>query len=164
MTLNTLEDLYLDQLLGIYGANRRALEITRELAATAADDELREALQRGVAGIADGLDRIGALIEAHGGDPARAPEPEGMEGLVREARAHAIEEGVGNSAVRDALIITEYQRMVHYAIAGYGCLAGLARRLDLGGEADTLQDCLERTRNGDREMSRIATGEGGRAM
>ncbi len=29
------------------------------------------------------------------------------------------------------MIITQYQRMLHYAIAGYGCVAVFAARLDL---------------------------------
>ena len=32
---------------------------------------------------------------------------------------------------RDAMIISQYQRMTHYGIAGYGCVAAFARRLEL---------------------------------
>lgn len=41
------------------------------------------------------------------------------------------------------MIITQYQRMVHYAIAGYGCLAAFAGRLDLGEDKGTLKTCLD---------------------
>lgn len=158
MTFNTLKDVYIDQLQDLYSADRQALEITRELAQKAANDDLKQALERGVKGISDGLGKIRSLIEAHGADPTDE-FCKGMEGLVKEARAHALESDIADSHVRDAVIITQYQRLVHYGIAGYGSLAAFARRLELGNEAETLQDCLDKTYHGDSEMSRIAIGE-----
>ena len=81
-----------------------------------------------------------------------------MEGLVNEARAHALKEDFSSDAVRDAVIITQYQRMAHYAIAGYGCLEAFAKRLDLKDDAQKLQKCLDATYHGDKTMTQIATG------
>ena len=41
----------------------------------------------------------------------------------------------GDDDVRDAMIITQYQRMVHYALAGYGCCHAFAHRLGLEADA-----------------------------
>ena len=82
----------------------------------------------------------------------------GMQGLVEEARAHALEETFGEDATEDAMIITQYQRLVHYGIAGYGCLVAFASRLDLGDDEVALQACLDRTYDGDRTMTDIVTG------
>jgi ferritin-like metal-binding protein YciE len=158
MALNNLRDVYINQLQDIYSANRQALEVTRELAEAASNDELKQALERGVTGIKDGVEKIGALIEAHGARPADEP-CEAMKGLVEEARADALKQDFGDPGVRDAMIITQYQRLVHYAIAGYGSLAAFARRLEFANEVETLQDCLDHTYHGDSEMSRIAIGE-----
>lgn len=41
--------------------------------------------------------------------------------------AHALEADISDDETRDASITTQYQRMCHYAIAGYGCLHAFAR-------------------------------------
>ncbi len=161
MTLNNLTDVYVDQLQDIYSANRQALDITRELAEAATNNDLKQALKRGVTGIADGVEKVGSLIKIHGADPTEA-FCEGMKGLVRETRTEALQADFGNPDIRDAVIITQYQRLVHYAIAGYGSLAAFARRLGFASEAKTLQDCLDKTYHGDNEMSRIAISEANR--
>ena len=80
----------------------------------------------------------------------------GMECLVNEARAHALKEDFSSDAVRDAVIITQYQRMAHYAIAGYGCALSFAKQLGLTDEAQTLHDMLEAAYSGDKTMTEIA--------
>ena len=156
MSMNDLKDLYIDQMQDIHSANRQSAKITAELASKASDGELVDALQAGVKGIEEGMETLRALIEGHGADPS-GEHCKGMEGLVKEARAHALEETFGNDETRDAMIVTQYQRMVHYGIAGYGCLVAFARRLGLDEEADKLQTCLDETYSGDRRMTDIAT-------
>ncbi len=36
---------------------------------------------------------------------------------------HAVKDSFGEGATPDAMFITQYQQLVHYAIAGYGCPA-----------------------------------------
>ena len=158
MTLQTLNDVYIDQLQDLYSANRQAQSETEKLAQHAANTDLRAALDRGVKGIGEGIDTLKELIRKHNAAPSGDP-CKGMEGLVREARSHAIETAFEDDAVRDAVIITQYQRMVHYAIAGYGCVAAFARQQGYKQDAEQLQTCLDNTYHGDGEMSRIAIGE-----
>lgn len=56
------------------------------------------------------------------------------------------------------MIITQYQRMVHYALAGYGSVVAFANRLGLDDDAAKLQKLLDETYDGDRHMTAIATG------
>ena len=159
MALENLKDVYLDQMQDLYSACRQSLEATTALGRAATDRELNEALVAGGNGISEGMAKIEKLC----GDHAIAPDGEhckGMEGLVKEAQAHALDAQFGDHDVRDAMIITQYQRMVHYAIAGYGCLVAFANRLNLDGDAAMLQECLEQTREGDRHMTQIATRGG----
>ena len=156
MSMNDLKDLYIDQLQDLYSANRQSSKVTAELADKASDDELVEALKAGVDGIEEGMRTVSALVESHGADPS-GEHCKGMEGLVKEARAHALEEDFGDDAVRDAMIVTQYQRMVHYGLAGYGCLVAFAKRLGLDDDAAKLQKCLDETYDGDRRMTDIAT-------
>ncbi|MEM9639211.1 MAG: DUF892 family protein, partial [Pseudomonadota bacterium] len=48
--------------------------------------------------------------------------------------------------------------VVHYAIAGYGCLAAFANRLELDGDVTALKECLDASYEGDRTMTALATG------
>ncbi len=158
MAMSSLKDVYLDQLQDLYSACKQSHAVTNELAEAASDPELKEALKDGANGIRSGMDEIAALCEAHGVSPT-GEHCKGMEGLVNEARAHGIEQDFDDADARDAMIITQYQRMCHYAIAGYGCLVAFARRLGLDDEK-TLRDCLDATYDGDDRMTTIAVQGG----
>lgn len=156
--MDSLKDVYIDQLQDLYSANTQALKATRELAQAAGSDRLRRALERGVEGIEDGAGKLVEIIKAHDANP-NDEHCKGMQGLVREARAHAIREDFGSDAARDAMIISQYQRMAHYAIAGYGCVASYAKQLGLRDEAKTLAGMLEAAHSGDRTMTEIAEAD-----
>ncbi len=159
MALNSLKDVYLDQMQDIYSACQQSFEATTELGRAATDKELSEALIAGANGISQGMETLAKLCADHDVDP-EGEFCKGMQGLVKEARSHAIDEDFGDDDVRDAMIITQYQRMVHYALAGYGCLVAFANRLELDGDASLLQECLDQTYEGDRHMTKIATKGG----
>ncbi|MBD59367.1 MAG: hypothetical protein CL808_04510 [Citromicrobium sp.] len=158
MALNSLKDVYIDQLQDLYSANRQSIEATRKLAGKARDPELKDALERGVEGIQRGIDTLKPIIEGHDAKPT-GEFCKGMEGIVKEVEAHVLNADFGEDAVRDAMIITQYQRMTHYGIAGYGCVAAFAKRLGLDGEAAKLNECLDNTYEGDRRMTDIAVGD-----
>ncbi|MDD7972302.1 ferritin-like domain-containing protein [Roseinatronobacter alkalisoli] len=153
--MQSLKDVYIHQLQDLHSANKQALKAVRNLVNAAASDNLKRALERGVSGIEDGTGKLETLIRAHDADPDGA-HCKGMEGLVREARSHALKEEFDDDAVRDAVIITQYQRMAHYAIAGYGCAAAFAKQLGLPNEAQTLSGMLDAAHSGDETMSDIA--------
>lgn len=157
MPLDDLNDIYIAELRDLYSANIQARKITGNLAEAASDPELASALRDGVAGIEEGTGVLAQLIERHGETPG-GEHCRGMEGLVREAQAHALDATFGSDAARDAMIISQYQRMTHYAIAGYGCVAAFAKRLKLDDEAQDLQACLDNTYDGDRRMTQLAEG------
>ncbi len=155
--MDTLKDLYVDQLRDIYSACKQSRDVTVELERAATDPGLKEALHSGHEGISAGMTMLEELISGHGEKPS-GEHCKGMEGLVKEARAHALEETFTDDAVRDASIITQYQRMAHYAIAGYGCVKAFAGRLDLPEEVAKLDEHLGHTYDGDERMTALATG------
>jgi ferritin-like metal-binding protein YciE len=157
MAIASLKDLYIDQLQDIYSANKQSHAMTRKLADAATNSDLVDALKAGVDGIADGKDIAAQIVRSHGEDPTEE-HCKGMEGLVKEAQAHAIDADISDDDVRDAMIITQYQRMTHYGIAGWGCVLAFAKRLGLEEDAEQIQKCLDNTYDGDRHMTEIATG------
>ena len=158
MAISTLKDLYVDQLQDIYSANKQSLDVTKKLHEKASSSDLKSALKAGVEGISQGMDQIKGLIEGHSANP-NGEHCKGMEGLVKEAKAHAVDADISDKDVMDASIIAQYQRMAHYAIAGYGTAQAFAERLGLDKDAQTLKTCLDNTYDGDRHMSEIATGK-----
>jgi ferritin-like metal-binding protein YciE len=158
MAIATLRELYIDQLQDLYSANRQSLEATRKMREKASEQDLQSALDDGVKGIEDGMKQVKDLIERHDAEPT-GEFCKGMEGLVKEAKAHALDANIEDKDVRDASIITQYQRMVHYGIAGYGTAAAFAKRLGLTDDAATIARCLEETYDGDRRMNKIAERE-----
>jgi ferritin-like metal-binding protein YciE len=156
MAMNSLKEVYVDQLQDLYSACKQARDVTATLQQEAGHEELGKALHDGVAGIDAGAAEIGKLCKGHGVEPG-GEHCKGMEGLVAEARAHVLDQQFGNDDTRDAMIITQYQRMAHYAIAGYGCLLAFARRLELDDDARVLERCLDSCYDGDRRFTDIAT-------
>ena len=157
MSMNSLKDVYHDQLQDMYSANKQSLDVVVALGRAATDKDLSEALIAGSNGISEGMDKLAEICNAHDIKPS-GEHCKGMEGLVAEAKAHVLNEDFGDDDVRDAMIITQYQRMVHYALAGYGCLVAFANRLGKDEDGAVLQECLDQTYDGDRRMTEIATG------
>lgn len=155
--IKNLQELYVDQLKDLYSACKQAMVVVTEMGRAATSRELSEALIAGNQGIARGMEALARICAAHEADPT-SEHCRGMEGLSAEARKHAIETDFGDPDARDAAIIAQYQRLAHYAIAGYGCLRSFANRLGHDAEAAALQECLESTREGDEHMTRIAEG------
>ena len=90
MALNNLKDVYLDQIQDIYSACKQSIEATTKLGQASKDDELGKALAAGSKGIAEGMEKLERICSDHGIDP-NGEHCKGMEGLVAEARKHAIE-------------------------------------------------------------------------
>ena len=155
MSIKDLKAMYLDQLHDLYSANKQSATVTAQLAKAASNEELSSALTRGEKGIKDGMATIKAIVAAHG-DSNESEHCMGMEGLVKEAEAHALKESFGSDETRDAMIIAQYQRMAHYAIAGYGCLAAFAKRLELQDDHKKIKQCLDACYDGDRTMTELA--------
>lgn len=155
MAINDLKDVYLDQVQDLYSACKQSLEIVPKLGDATKHEDLGKALAAGSAGIAEGMNKLEKICGNHGINP-EGEFCKGMEGLVKEARAHGLDEDFGSEDARDAMIITQYQRMMHYAIAGYGCCLAFAQRLGLQDDAAILKECLEQTKEGDVHTSQIA--------
>lgn len=157
MALDGLKDVYHDQLQDLYSACKQSLEATTALGRAATDKELSEALIAGANGISTGMDKLKSLCAEHDINP-EGEHCKGMEGLVKEVHDHVLNAEFSDGATRDAMIITQYQRMVHYALAGYGCLVAFANRLGHDEDAAILEQQLNETYDGDRRMTSIATG------
>ena len=156
MAMNSLKDIYLDQLQDIWSANTQSLSVVNELGRAAQDKELSEALIDGGNGIADGIAEIEKLCNDHGIKPS-AEHCKGMEGLVKEATKHVLETEFDDSDVRDVVLIAQYQRMCHYGICGFGTAKAYAEALGKSDHVAKLDELTANCYEADEKMTDLAT-------
>jgi ferritin-like metal-binding protein YciE len=78
-----------------------------------------------------------------------------MEGLVEEARKHALEQDM-DGRLRDLIMISQYQRMSHYGLAGFGTAAAYAEALGLLDDAAKLKSIVKDIYKADEYTSELA--------
>jgi len=66
MSVDSLKDVYIDQLHDLYSANKQSAAVTARLAKAASETELASALQRGEQGIKYGMQDMKSIIRSHG--------------------------------------------------------------------------------------------------
>lgn len=155
--MHNLQDLYIDQLQDLWSANRQAATMVGKLCDAVGETRLREKLEKSQSRIAAHNARLEEIIRSYDRQPD-AEHCKGMEGLVKEAAKHALEEEITDPAVRDAQVIAQYQRMTHYGIAVYGTCRALAAQLGRNDEAALLDEVLQDVKKGDAVMTEIAEG------
>ena len=79
-----------------------------------------------------------------------------MEGLVKEAIKHTIDDAPEEGPVLDAAIIAQYQRMTHYGITGFGTVTAFAKALKLTDDQIELEFAVKDMYKSDELMSELA--------
>lgn len=154
-TPEDLNDLYIDELKDLWSANDQMQKVLKKIAPKASDDKLKEMLAKSQEGISRHTEILKELITA-AGEKASKEHCKGMEGLVAEATKHVLEEGPDKGPTLDAVIITQYQRMTHYGIAGFGTAASFAGTLGLKDDQKKLRDATKDMYSGDEYMTKLA--------
>ncbi len=155
MSLNSLDDLYVEQLQDLYSAETQLMDTLPQMASAASDSDLKSAFNdhlQETRGQIDRLQRIlSRLNETPGGVTCKA-----MEGLVKEGQE--VINMQGNPTVKDAALIANGQRIEHYEIAGYGTVRTYADVLGYGDDKSLLQETLDEEGNADDKLTQLATG------
>ena len=149
-----LTQCYIEELADNWSANDQMQKAVRELASVAGDDILRQRLEDSAQSIAEHTETIKALLDECG--ESEKEHCKGMEGLVKEARKHAIDAEFDDPDVRDVVIIAQYQRMCHYGICGFGTARAFAEALGKDDHADKLADITDEIYDADENMSDLA--------
>ncbi|WP_133366639.1 ferritin-like domain-containing protein [Qipengyuania sediminis] len=149
-----LEDCYTEELADNWSANDQMREIVAQMAEAASDKRLKTRLEKAVKGIEKHTETIKQLLAELGED-----EPEhckGMEGLVREAKKHALDAKIKDPDVRDVVIVAQYQRMCHYGICGIGTAKAFAEALGRKDHAKKLDSVVADIYGTDENMTDLA--------
>lgn len=158
MAIKTLRDLYVQELKDGWSANRQMAEVVSEMVAVVENDQLADMLKETVARIGDHNDTLQTLIEEQDEDVSDEEFCRGMQGLVREARKHALDAELP-PALRDVAVISQVQRMSHYGIAHYGTARALADALGLEEDVEDLQADLDSVYSGDNYLTYLAESQ-----
>ena len=153
MSLNTLHDLFVDELKDIYNAERQLVVALPRMAKAADSPELAKAFTKHLQetkGHVSRLEQIFKTLDL----PVRGKKCKGMEGLVEEGKEIIEEEGDGR--VLDAALISAAQRVEHYEMAAYGCLRSYARLLGHQEIVTLLQKTLTEEEGADEALTRLA--------
>src|SRR4051812_46494882 len=114
MKLNTLDDLYLEELRDIYDAENQLLKALPSMVEAATSEELRASFEEHLDVTQGQVDRLDEIFEELGEKP-KGGKCAAMKGLIEEAK-NLIEED-GDDVVRDAALICAAQKIEHYEIA-----------------------------------------------
>ncbi len=155
MSIETLKELYVEELQDLWSANDQMEKVVRDMANAADDGDLGDALEDSAGEISQHSELVRQLLVDIEADVAKE-HCKGMEGLVKEARKHALETDFGFESLGDHAIIAQYQRMAHYGIAGFGTVAAMARSLGYKQHAKTLETVLDDVYGADRMLTRLA--------
>jgi ferritin-like metal-binding protein YciE len=153
MELNTLKELYVDELKDIYSAENQLLKALPKMAKAASSDELRTAFEEHLEQTRTHVERLEGIFKALDESP-KGKKCKGMEGLIAEG-AEMIEEDA-DPEVKDAGLISAAQRVEHYEMAAYGCVRTYAQLLGETDAASTLQETLNEEGDTDKQLTGIA--------
>jgi ferritin-like metal-binding protein YciE len=155
MELQSLHDLFVEQLQDLYSAENQLVQALPKLAAAASHEELRDAFEHHLEETRNHVTRLDSIFTGLGVTPG-SETCKGMQGLIAEGEEVLAMQG--DATVIDAALVAAAQRVEHYEIAAYGTVRQLADDLDLSDAKSLLDDTLDEEGKADKLLTGIATG------
>lgn len=153
MQLETLKDLYVEELKDLYNAEKQIVKALPKLIKATKHPELKAAFKTHLQQTGEHARRIEQICEELGVSP-RGKKCVGMEGLIEEGSGLIKEKP--DDDVLDAGLISAAQRVEHYEIAGYGTVRTYARQLGYESQAQLLQQTLDEEGETDHLLTDLA--------
>ncbi len=155
MRLQSLEDVFQEQIEDLHSAETQLVAALPALADAASDDKLKQAIHEHLEETRGHVRRI-EEIESDLGIGGAQEQCQAMAGLIREGEEIVSAEGVPQA--KDAALIAAAQRVEHYEIAAYGTAKTLAAELGHDKAKDLLDETLDEEGHADELLTKIATG------
>lgn len=151
--LATLDDLLVHELQDLYDAEQQITTALPTMAKAASATELQTAFRRHLAETEAQIARLEQIFTILG-VPAKGRRCDGMAGLLKEG-AKMMDERV-EPEVLDAALIGSAQKVEHYEIAAYGCVATYAQMLGRADVHQLLVQTLDEEEMTDQRLSELA--------
>ena len=152
MEIDTLKDLYVEELKDLYSAEKQLVKALPKMAKAAQDKQLQNAFRNHLKETEQHVARIEQICQALGVSP-RGKKCVGMEGLIEEGNEMINE---ANPEAIDAGLISKAQHVGHYEMAGYGTVRTYARQLGYEDQAELLQQTLDEEGKADHLLTALA--------
>jgi ferritin-like metal-binding protein YciE len=153
MKIESLQELYIEELRDIYDAEQQLVKALPKLAKAATSDSLRALLEEHLDVTETQVQRLEEVFEQLG-SKAKGGKCEAMQGLIEEAKS--LLEDDSDPEVLDVALIMAAQKVEHYEIASYGCLRTFAELLEFEDQAELLQEILDEEKDADENLTEIA--------
>jgi ferritin-like metal-binding protein YciE len=155
MEMQTLKDLYIEQLRDLYSAESQLVEALPKMAQAASNKTLRQSFEEHLAQTERQRDDVASIIEQLGEDP-EGHECEAMKGLIKEGEQLLKKKSKADPDVLDAGLIAAAQRIEHYEIAGYGTVCTYAKMLKEGDAERILHRIAGEEGAADQKLTQLA--------
>jgi ferritin-like metal-binding protein YciE len=153
MKLNTLEQLYIEELRDLHSAENQLLKALPKMAKGASSEELKLAFENHLDQTKVHVERLEEIFERLDETP-KGKTCQAMKGLVEEGSEILGEDG--EESVLDAGIIAAAQKVEHYEIASYGTVRTFAQLLGENEAAELLQETLDEEGEADKLLTQLA--------
>ena len=153
MEMDTLKDLFLEELKDVYHAEGQLVKALPKMAKKADSAELKAAFQQHLEETKVHQQRVEKVFGLFD-EKAKAKVCKAMQGIVEEGK-ETMEEDM-DADVMDAALIAAAQRAEHYEIAAYGTLRTYAKLLGEAEASRILQSILDEEGATDKKLTRLA--------
>ncbi len=155
MEMDTLKDLFLDELRDTYHAEGQLVKALPKMAKKAESPELQAAFKQHLEETKGHQARLEEVFKLFDEKP-KTKVCKGMQGILEEGK-EMMEEDM-EPDVMDAALIAGGQRAEHYEMAAYGTLVAWARTMGHTEAAALLQQTLDEEKAADQKLSSLAEG------
>ena len=153
MSVETLQELLIDELKDLYSAEKQIVRALPKLAKAASSPDLQQALLNHLEETKGQVSRLEQIAEIVG-KKLTGKTCVGMKGVLEEGSE--VLEDTDKGIIRDAALISASQRVEHYEMAGYGSAREFAKLLGLSDVARLLDETLAEEKNADKKLSAIS--------
>jgi ferritin-like metal-binding protein YciE len=153
MSVDTMQELLLDELKDLYSAEKQIVRALPKLAKASTSPELQQVLLQHLEetkGQVARLEQISQIL----GKKLTGKSCAGMKGVLEEGSEVLKDTDKGD--LRDAALIAASQRVEHYEMAGYGSARDFAKQLGLSDVAQLLDETLAEEKTADKLLTSIA--------
>jgi ferritin-like metal-binding protein YciE len=153
MKVESIEDLFLDELKDLYSAEKQITKALPKLVKAASTEELSAAFDSHLQETKGHVERLEEIFQKLG-KKGTGKTCEGMKGVLEEG-SEVIQE-IEKGPVRDAGLISAAQRVEHYEIAGYGSVRSFAELLGKTDIVELLEQTLDEEKAADEKLTKIS--------
>jgi ferritin-like metal-binding protein YciE len=153
MKIESMEDLFIQQIEDLYDAEQRLVKALPKMAEASTSPALKQAFESHLGETKGHVQRLEQVFQSIRKEPKKQT-CDAMKGLIEEG-----EDMVSNtdqSPLRDAGLIAAANRVEHYEIAAYGTVRTLAKTLGIAEAVNLLEATLTEEKKADEKLTKLA--------